>query len=541
MNGTHNVNINSNLNDDLIKKFIESMDKFGKSFESISGNIRSAGTNMSGAKDENLDKTGRNNYNITYGIQQIEKLLAGNKFKIDNKLIKGYNDAFKNDASKLYQDKNNETANDIKDLQATINGLKKIPIADKKDRDNIEKLVDELTVKLAEKQKELANLQVQSIEHQTMMRENLAQLELDNILLEKEMHKMTGDNIKSTLLTIGSGFTKILGSMFPLFSAINDTIGGMYKNAKDTYEKTKSKLSSSENKKVIAARLRRRDGITDDQYMAMSEDDKKKNDEKYNALADSEIKAMSATKSFAAALTSGMQSIIKSCSDYVANQAKAAVEMLKYAASFSSAANQVNTSAINQQLETGLSSADNYGLSMALKKIGLSSYDDYLEYLPFMTEKQKSIFNERLTSASQQYSDWESSGIYDTITDWENTYEEFQYNMQVAFVDFFSENKETITNLMDSLIDAMPVILSVLQSILTVVTGVLNFFGGNGGTKTTTNDIIKNYSNSSGTTVTNNISIPQTYNTKNEDSLSMNDSFNKGGQFATSFITSIFK
>lgn len=538
MNGTHNININTSLNDELIKKFIESMDKFGKSFEEISGNIRSAGTNFSGGKNENVNNNSRHNYNATAGYEQIIRTLEKQNLSFDH--IKMLTAKPGGDASEAINEVGFNNAEDIKDIQATINGLKKIPIVNPDERKKVEELIDSLTLSLSQKQQELAEAQTNTIEHQIMMQENLAQLELDNMLLEQEMHQMSFDNIKQVGAELGSGITKIFENISPLFRTINETIGGMWKTANNTYGKTKEKLSSTENKRVIAAKIRRRDGLSDKDYMAMSDADRKKADEKYNAMADGEIKAIAAQKSFTSALASGAQAIIKSCSDFVANQAKAAVEMLKYAASFSSAATQVNTTAINQQLETGLSRSDNYGLTMALKKIGLNSYDEYLEYLPFMTENQKSIFNNRLTTASQQYSEWESSGIYDTITEWENLYEDFQYDMQLAFVDFFAENRSSIENLMNSLIDAMPVILSALQGILSVITGLLNLFGNTSST-TTTADIIKNYSGGSGSAITNNVTVSHTYNKVNEDAIAYKEFNDKGSQTLCSSIVNLLK
>lgn len=538
MSTEHNINVNTSLNDELIKKFIDAMDKVGKSFESTSKNIRDAGSNASGVRDDDMTKHGRHNYNAIAGYEQILKTLEKEQINFDKISLLAKKTT--GDASSMIDEQGFKDAEDIKDIQATISGLKKIPIINQDERKKVEDVIDQLMMSLAKKQQKLSENQTNTIEYQIMMQENLAQLELDNILLEKEMRQMTFDNIKDVAGELGSGFTKILGSMFPLFGTINNTISGMTRSAKDTYGKVKDKLSSTENRRVISARIRRRDGVSDKDYMAMSDEDKKKTDEKYNAMADSEIKAMAAQKSFTAALTSGAKSVIKSCSDYVANQAQAAVKMLEFAASYSSAANKVNTAAINQQLETGLSDADNYGLTMALQKIGLSSYDEYLEYSWKLSEKQKSIFNERLTTASQRYSEWESSGIFDTITEWENLYEDFQYNMQLAFVDFFTENKESIKNLMDSLIDAMPVILSALQGILTIITKVLNFLG-NTSSKKTTSDIIKNYSGGSGADVTNNVSISHTYNKVNEDAIAMKNLNESGAQTSCSLLVNLLK
>lgn len=495
--------------------------------------VKDSGTNLSDVKQKDLTSFANQTNNITEAANKLADTLS--KYNIDYGKL-----TFMKEPNLIQEQLQYPKFAEIKELESAMSTLKKMTPQDG-ERGEYQKIIDSIQEKLEERQNDIKNVQVKNIEEVEKAEQDLMMTKLDSLDLDRELANKTKENIRSVTGSIGSGFIHVLNNISPMFKFLNDTASEMEKSAKDSYDKSYKKLSSTSNKKVIERRLRIKDGISDDDYLGLDDDKKKEVDDKYSKLADSQIKAMSASQAFASALTKGAQSIITSCANFVADQAKAAVEMLKYAASFSSSASKVNTSAINQQLETGLSSSDNYGLTMALQKVGLNSYSEYLEYLPFMTENQKSIFNERLTTASQRYDEWEESGIFDTIEEWENTYEDFQYDMQVAFVDFFSENKETIQNLMDSLIDAMPTILSALQGILSIVTNILNFFGHSSSSSKSTSDIIANYSgnNSSGKA---NVTIQQTFNNgASKDALLNKETYEQGAELTYNTILSFLK
>lgn len=495
--------------------------------------VKDSGTNLSDVKQKDLTSFANQTNNITEAANKLADTLS--KYNIDYGKL-----TFMKEPNLIQEQLQYPKFAEIKELESAMSTLKKMTPQDG-ERGEYQKIIDSIQEKLEERQNDIKNVQVKNIEEVEKAEQDLMMTKLDSLDLDRELANKAKENIRSVTGSIGSGFIHVLNNISPMFKFLNDTASEMGKSAKDSYDKSYKKLSSTSNKKVIERRLRIKDGISDDDYLGLDDDKKKEVDDKYSKLADSQIKAMSASQAFASALTKGAQSIITSCANFVADQAKAAVEMLKYAASFSSSASKVNTSAINQQLETGLSSSDNYGLTMALQKVGLNSYDEYLEYLPFMTENQKSIFNERLTTASQRYDEWKESGIFDTIEEWENMYEDFQYDMQVAFVDFFSENKETIQNLMDSLIDAMPTILSALQGILSIVTNILNFFGHSSSSSKSTSDIIANYSgnNSSGKA---NVTIQQTFNNgASKDALLNKETYEQGAELTYNTILSFLK
>lgn len=150
----------------------------------------------------------------------------------------------------------------------------------------------------------------------------------------------------------------------------------------------------------------------------------------------------------------------------------------------------------------GFSASESYGFDKAKQMLGIQSEED----LMYMTDTQKSKFEEVMTKYSEKYDALYDSGFFDKYLDFQIEMEEFKLDMQMEIIEFFMENKGTIKKFMELSMSAMEFIVEALG-------WLMDFFGGS--EQTTDEDKLSNINDIIGGYTSNSTNISQNFNNNN--------------------------
>lgn len=435
-----------------------------------------------------------------------------------------------------------QSAEKLKELDEKIKLIKSTPFI--KTNDNAKSELNKLETERNDTAANLQKLNSETFEAQ----EKEAAQKLKNAeeyqLLQEDLKKSALAGVTTLSSSITGGISQIAGTFNPILKNTIDAFSGGVSTGKKSYKETLEKMDSPEYDAAIRQKIKNSKSFTfrGADYNNLSKEDKAKYDAEVKKLTAQYKTTTSTIVGFAKGVAEGLAKINTAIANFVAKQAEAAVKMVENAASYDTANSTIfNKTAVTQQLNTGLSSSENYGFSQALTKMGFSSYEDYLNNLPYMNDTQRTLFNERWQKATDEYNKWQESGIFDTINEWQDTYEQFTNDLQLAFIDFFAENKETIQNLMDTVVDCMPSILTALTTILNAITSILSFFSGSSASSSSkTSDILSTYiSDSKGNT--NNVTVNQTYKNVTSDTIQNKETFKNAATVVYNQVIQAFK
>lgn len=99
-----------------------------------------------------------------------------------------------------------------------------------------------------------------------------------------------------------------------------------------------------------------------------------------------------------------------------------------------------NAAARTQQMKYGLTSAQNYALSRTMSMMGMSGDED----LMYMNKNQVKLFSSMMDKYSSWYEKMESSGVLANIQEMQMDIQMFKEELAMEFMEWFSENKDTI-------------------------------------------------------------------------------------------------
>ncbi len=169
-----------------------------------------------------------------------------------------------------------------------------------------------------------------------------------------------------------------------------------------------------------------------------------------------------------------------------------------------------NPTARTQQMKYGLTNSQNYALSRTMTMMNLQSDED----LMYMNKNQVQLFSSMMQKYSSWYDKMESSGVLTRVQEMQMDLQMFREELAMDFMEWFSENKDTILN-------AVKNIAKFVMQIADVVVKATGWFGQGiswltGQSSSTLSETMSNatsYSNASitrGTSKTNNINITMT-------------------------------
>lgn len=128
-----------------------------------------------------------------------------------------------------------------------------------------------------------------------------------------------------------------------------------------------------------------------------------------------------------------------------------------------------NAQARNQMLSLGLTDSQNWALTNVGELMGLYNGDLY-ENLAFMNETQRTYFSSAMDKYGNWYEDLKSSGALESIQRMQLDFTMFKTEISANFLQWIANNKEKIMN-------ALTVIITVMEWLMKALVEVLNYFG----------------------------------------------------------------
>lgn len=151
----------------------------------------------------------------------------------------------------------------------------------------------------------------------------------------------------------------------------------------------------------------------------------------------------------------------------------------------------------------GFSNNEAYGYAKAMSALGFESEED----LMYANQQELELFRKSFEKYSGKYNELYSSGMFDSMQEFNTQMEEFKEDVKLEVVDFFMNNQDTIRA-------AMKGIISLAEFAITALGKIVQWLNPDARTSDSqkaanTASIISNYSNiNSGT----NVSIDNTFN-----------------------------
>lgn len=134
-----------------------------------------------------------------------------------------------------------------------------------------------------------------------------------------------------------------------------------------------------------------------------------------------------------------------------------------------------NARARRQQMEFGLSNAQNYALSATMPMLGMTDLED----LMYMNKSQAKLFSTFMNRYSAWYERLEASGAFQSIQEFQIDFAMFRQEIAMDFMEWFAEHR-------DEIFDAIKVIAEIvkklLQGIITLTEKIAGAFHISSGT-----------------------------------------------------------
>lgn len=158
----------------------------------------------------------------------------------------------------------------------------------------------------------------------------------------------------------------------------------------------------------------------------------------------------------------------------------------------------------------GFSGSQAYGYDKAMALMGFGSEEDYM----YATGEQKKQFAELFTKYTNKYSELYDSGFFEEYRNFQVEMADFKQEVQMKFIKFFMDHKDTIMG-------AMEAILKLTEGVLSILDFLVRVFGGGRSSSqriSETNDIINSYGGNTNTSNNTNIKIDNTFNNVDRES-----------------------
>ena len=114
-----------------------------------------------------------------------------------------------------------------------------------------------------------------------------------------------------------------------------------------------------------------------------------------------------------------------------------------------------NSKARRQQMEYGLSNAQNYALTESMGMLGMTDLED----LMYMNKNQAKLFSTFMDKYSAWYERLEASGAFQSIQEFQLDFKMFRQEIAMDFMEWFAEHR-------DEIFDAVKVIEEIIKKVL---------------------------------------------------------------------------
>lgn len=124
----------------------------------------------------------------------------------------------------------------------------------------------------------------------------------------------------------------------------------------------------------------------------------------------------------------------------------------------------MNAEARRQQMKYGLSNAQNWALTRTMSLLNLQNDED----LMYMNQNQRQLFTNFMTKYSRWYDQLESSGVLQTVQQFQLDFAMFKQELAMDFMKWFADNK---TLLFDSIKTIARATTWILQALMNLING----------------------------------------------------------------------
>ena len=205
------------------------------------------------------------------------------------------------------------------------------------------------------------------------------------------------------------------------------------------------------------------------------------------------VKSIDYTKS----VSDNLFNVVKSGMDSIISLVGSAANEIRKMATYDYANSyRLNTSSLSTSMRYGLSGGETYAYEKAIKAVGANSMEELAMY---GNENQFNYFKDRLDYYTKWYEEAEDSGMFKTFQEFDIFLEEYKTELMMDMVKWMVDNKDTIKNALNLLVD-------IAKGVLTVLGSIFEFF--NGSTRqSNANEIISNATYNTTNTTNNNVEV----------------------------------
>lgn len=173
--------------------------------------------------------------------------------------------------------------------------------------------------------------------------------------------------------------------------------------------------------------------------------------------------------SLAETVIGGFKNILDSIVSFVTDIIKKAFEKMEDMASFNlGLTNKYNEDAISYFENWGLTGANAYAMQQALESVGMDDVEDLFMAQGYGMTEVLEEFKKQFEYFKNEYETTDEEMIL-TYQQFQKDWNDFKQHFQQEIINFFSNNKELLTDTLNTLIDILPSLLEVTKGILNAV------------------------------------------------------------------------
>lgn len=187
------------------------------------------------------------------------------------------------------------------------------------------------------------------------------------------------------------------------------------------------------------------------------------------SLKSAAISTFGPNGSLADTIVGGFKDIISSIASFVADMIKEAFERMEDMASFNlGLTNKYNESALSYFENWGLTGADAYAMQEALKSVGMDDVEDLFMAQSYGMNEVLEEFKTQFEYFKNEYENTDEEMLL-TYQQFQKDWNDFKNHFQQEIITFFSNNKDLLTDVLNTLIDILPSLLDLTKGILEAI------------------------------------------------------------------------
>lgn len=173
--------------------------------------------------------------------------------------------------------------------------------------------------------------------------------------------------------------------------------------------------------------------------------------------------------SLASTVVDGFKKIIDTIASFISDMIKEAFQRMEDMASFNlGLTNKYNEEALSYFENLGLTGGDAYAMQEALKSVGMSDVEDLFKAQSYGMSEVLEEFKTQFEYFKNEYENTDEEMLL-TYQQFQKDWNDFKNHFQQSIITFFSNNKELLTDVLNTLIDILPSLLDLTKGILEAI------------------------------------------------------------------------